>query len=168
MTVAAEATTIAEVTEDDLADLLPLVRAYCDFYGVAPADDDLLAVSRALIADPQREGLQLLARDGDGRPAGFATLFWSWSTLSAARKAILNDLFVVPDRRGSGLAEKLIEVAREHAREHGAAEMGWQTAMDNLRAQAVYERVGAAREEWLDYALPTESPHAERGPGETA
>ena len=153
MTVAA-ATTIAEVTEADLPDLLPLVRAYCDFYEVVPPDEDLLALSRALIGDPQREGLQLLARDDDGRPAGFATLFWSWSTLSAARLAVLNDLFVVPERRGSGVAEELIEVAREHAREHGATEMGWQTAKDNLRAQAVYERVGAAREEWLDYVLP--------------
>jgi RimJ/RimL family protein N-acetyltransferase len=33
--------------------------------------------------------------------------------------------------------------------------MDWQTASDNLRAQAVYERVGASREEWIDYALST-------------
>ena len=29
----------------------------------------------------------------------------------------------------------------------------WQTARDNQRAQAVYERVGARRSEWLDYSL---------------
>ena len=35
----------------------------------------------------------------------------------------------------------------------GATELAWQTAKDNLRAQAVYERVGARRAEWLDYSL---------------
>jgi hypothetical protein len=29
----------------------------------------------------------------------------------------------------------------------------WQTARDNGRAQALYERVGAHREEWVDYWL---------------
>jgi hypothetical protein len=31
----------------------------------------------------------------------------------------------------------------------------WQTALDNLRAQAVYERVGGQRSQWVDYSLPT-------------
>ena len=51
------------VGEDDLADLLPLLRGYCDFYEVAPSDEALLAMCRALIADPEREGVQLIARD---------------------------------------------------------------------------------------------------------
>ena len=52
--------------EEDLEDLLPLMRGYCDFYEVDPPDDGLLGVSRALIADPDGEGVQLLARDADG------------------------------------------------------------------------------------------------------
>ena len=64
---------IQAVAEPDLPDLLPLMRAYCEFYEVAPSDDDLLAMARVLIADPEREGLQLLARDGEGRALGFAT-----------------------------------------------------------------------------------------------
>src|SRR5262249_39069094 len=58
---------IVMVGDDDLPELLPLVRAYCDFYRVAPADEGLLELSRALIADPGREGVQLLARDEAGR-----------------------------------------------------------------------------------------------------
>jgi hypothetical protein len=42
--------TIERVTEADLAELLPLMRGYCDFYEVAPSDEALLALSRALIA----------------------------------------------------------------------------------------------------------------------
>jgi GNAT superfamily N-acetyltransferase len=144
---------ITRVGEDDLEELLPLLRGYCDFYEVSPTDEALLAVSRALIADPEREGLQLIAREPDGRAVGFATVYWSWQTLNAARLGVMNDLFVAPEARGSGLADRLIAACRERAAEHGATELAWQTAKDNLRAQAVYERVGARRAEWLDYSL---------------
>lgn len=144
---------IGRVREEDLPDLLPLMRAYCDFYEVAPSDESLLALSRALLADPDGQGVQLIARGENGRAVGFATVYWSWSTLSAARLAVMNDLFVDPAARGAGAAEALIANCRELARKHGAAWLGWQTAKDNLRAQKVYDRVGAERSEWFDYGL---------------
>jgi GNAT superfamily N-acetyltransferase len=144
--------TIARATAADVPELLPLMRAYCDFYEVAPSDEALRALSEALIADPEREGVQLLARE-DGRAVGFATIFWSWATTSAARIGVMNDLYVAPEARGSGAAEALIRACLEECRLHGAAELTWQTAKDNARAQRVYDRVGAARSEWLDYSL---------------
>jgi GNAT superfamily N-acetyltransferase len=146
---------IAIVTEDDLPDLLPLMRGYCDFYEVDPSDERLLDLARTLIADPERQGLQLIARDdGDGRAVGFATIFWTWSTLSADRLAVMNDLFVSADARGGGVADALIAACADQCRERGVPELAWQTAKTNVRAQAVYERVGAARDDrWLDYSL---------------
>ena len=143
----------SRVTTADLPDLLPLVRAYCDFYGVAPSDDALLAISRALIADPDREGMQLIARSADGEAVGFATVYWSWDTLIAARVGIMHDLFVTPPARGTGIADLLIDACVEECRRHGAAKLGWQTAPDNTRARRVYERVGATKDEWVDYWL---------------
>ena len=146
-------TDTSRVTAADLPDLLPLVRAYCDFYDVSPSDEALLEVSRALIADPDRDGVQLIAR-GDGEGAvGFATVYWSWDTLIAARVGIMHDLFVIPAARGTGIVDLLIEACVEECRRHGAAKLGWQTASDNARAQRVYERVGAIRDEWVDYGL---------------
>jgi GNAT superfamily N-acetyltransferase len=145
--------TFHTVSEQDLGDLLPLMRAYCDFYEVAPVDEDLLAMARALIADPEREGVQILARDEAGRAVGFATIFWSWSTLRASRIGVMNDLFVDPAARGRGVAEALIAECVGRCRSRGASSLGWQTAKDNRRAQAVYERAGAARSEWVDYSL---------------
>jgi GNAT superfamily N-acetyltransferase len=144
---------VERVTEDDLQELLPLVRAYCDFYEVAPSDEALLSLSRALLDDPLREGVQLIARDDAGAAVGFATVFWTWSTLQAARIAVMNDLFVAPEARGQGVADALIAACREQASHHGAAWLGWQTAKDNARAQAVYDRAGAERSEWIDYGL---------------
>ena len=144
---------IATVTEADLPELLLLMRGYCDFYEVDPSDDALLALARVLIADPD-QGLQLIARDGDDTASGFATIFWTWSTLSAAKLGVMNDLFVAEDARGGGIADALIAACVEHCRQHRATELAWQTARTNLRAQAVYERVGAKRDDrWLDYSL---------------
>jgi GNAT superfamily N-acetyltransferase len=148
---------IVVVGHDHLPELLPLVRAYCDFYRVAPGDEALLELSRALIADPGREGVQLLARDDAGTAVGFATVFWTWQTLDASRVGIMNDLYVAPEARGDGVASALIAACLEHCRQHGAAELAWQTANDNHRAQALYDRIGATRDDrWLDYSLPVE------------
>lgn len=145
-------TEISRVTQGDLDELLPLMRAYCDFYEVDPSDDALLALSRALIADPAREGLQLIARS-NGEVVGFATIYWSWATTIAARIGVMNDLYVAPTARGSGAADELILACLEECRQHGAVELTWQTAKDNERAQRVYDRIGGTRAEWVDYSL---------------
>jgi GNAT superfamily N-acetyltransferase len=144
---------IARVGEGDLDDLLPLMRGYSDFYEVDPPDEALLAMSRALIADPEREGVQFIARDEDGSALGFATVFWLWSTSRAARIGLMNDLFTAPEARGRGVGATLIAACLEAVRERGAVTLQWQTALDNHTAQALYDRVGGVREQWLDYYL---------------
>jgi GNAT superfamily N-acetyltransferase len=147
--------TIARVTEADLTELLPLIRAYCDFYEVAPSDEALLSLSRALIADPEHEGVQLLARN-EGRAVGFATIFWSWATTSAKRIGIMNDLYVAPEARGTGVAEALIDACRAECAARGAGKLTCQTPPGNAAAMKLYDRVGATREQWVDYWLPVE------------
>ena len=144
---------IDSARESDLPALLPLLRGYCDFYGASPSDAGLTAMVRALIGAPDADGMLLAARDGDGVPVGFATVGWKWSSLRAARIAVMEDLFVAPEARGQGAADALIHACAERAREHGAPVLSWQTATDNHRAQAVYERVGATGDAWLEYEL---------------
>jgi GNAT superfamily N-acetyltransferase len=141
------------VGETDLADLVPLVVAYCAFYETAPGAPALERLSRTLIAGPDTEGIQLIARTDDGTAIGFATIFWTWQTTVAARLAVMNDLFVTAPARGSGAAQALIAAAAQRARAQGAVELSWITAPENLRAQAVYDRTGAQRERWITYAL---------------
>jgi len=141
---------VEDVTAEDLDDLAPLMRAYCDFYRVDPSDEALRDLSTALLDDP-REGVQLIARDDGGRPIGFATIYWTWQTLSAGRAGLMNDLFVAPDVRGGGVGRALIDACRAHCRERGIDHLIWQTAKDNHTAQRLYDGIGATREEWLDY-----------------
>ncbi|TFG70164.1 MAG: N-acetyltransferase, partial [Solirubrobacterales bacterium] len=104
-------TTISKVTEIDLSELLPMMRAYCEFYETNPRDDRLVALSKALLGDPG-EGVQYIARGEDRAALGFATVFWSWDTTEAVRTGIMHDLFVVPEARGRAVGRKLIEACR--------------------------------------------------------
>jgi GNAT superfamily N-acetyltransferase len=143
---------IQTVGSADVADLMPMLRAYCDFYRVHPSDERLLALVTALIDDPS-EGLQLIARESDGTPLGFATIYWTWQTLYAGRVGVLNDLFVVPASRGTGAGRALIERCRELCRARGAEKLVWETAPDNATAQRLYDGIGAEKSTWLTYEL---------------
>jgi ribosomal protein S18 acetylase RimI-like enzyme len=138
-------------TQSDSDALLPLVEAYVvDFYGRPHPGEDKL---RDLITKLARGegGVQFVAHSGAGL-VGFATLFFTLSTLEAAPVAIMNDLYVVEDARGSSVASDLFLACRAESKGRGCAYMSWETAPDNHRAQAFYERMGGVREDWLTYS----------------
>jgi GNAT superfamily N-acetyltransferase len=144
--------TISKVGQLDLSELLPMLRAYCDFYEVEPRDDRLVSLCRSLIDDPG-EGQQLIARDEEGKAVGFATIYWGWQTLDAGRIGIMNDLYVVPDVRGGGVGRALIEACRGACRKKGVGRLVWETAPDNRTAQRLYDSTGAESSTWMAYEI---------------
>ena len=147
----AEGVEIQPAREEELEELLPLMRAYCDFYESTPTDEGVLAMARKLITDPS-QGTVFIARE-DGRAIGFATLDWKWSMLKGARIGYLEDLFVDPEARGRGTADALIQVCADRCRELGMPALEWLTAPDNHRAQKVYSRTGAESDTYVEYDL---------------
>ncbi|MBO0680482.1 GNAT family N-acetyltransferase [Mycolicibacterium sp. S2-37] len=129
-----------------------MLRAYCDFYRVDPTDEALRALAVALLDHPE-EGVQLIARDNAETPVGFATIYWTWQTLHAARVGVLNDLYVAPNVRGGGTGRALIERCLRLCRERGVARLTWETAPDNHVAQRLYDALGAEKSPWLSYEL---------------
>ena len=144
---------IDSATPDDVDALVPLMHDYCVFYDVEPKDVGLAEMARALIALPDEEGMLLVARGEDGAPVGFAAVAWKWSSLRAARVAVLEDLFVHPGTRRSGAGRALLDACAERARSHGAPALLWATATDNHTAQSVYDAAGAKGEIWMEYEL---------------
>jgi GNAT superfamily N-acetyltransferase len=143
---------VRAASPDEVEELLPLMRAYCDFYEFDPPDAGLRKLLGSLIADPE-QGAVFIARDGDGTAVGVATMDWRWSASRGARMGHLEDLFVSPEARGGGAAEALIEACAELCRARGAPALDWLTRPDNHRARAVYERVGATGDTWIEYDL---------------
>ena len=90
------------------------------------------------------------------RAIGFTQLYPSFSSISAARLFILNDLFVSPDARRSGAGSALLRAAADFGRAANAVELELSTAMSNHGAQALYEREGWQRDqEFFVYRLRT-------------
>jgi GNAT superfamily N-acetyltransferase len=143
---------IRKATLEDLPDLLPLLRGYCDFYDSNPPDAGLEAMARDVINSPEDQAFLLVAEDGD-ELVGFANCCWKWSSLRGARIVFLDDLFVHPRSRGEGHGDSLIAACGAIGKDHGAPVMSWLTATDNHRAQAVYNRVGGTSETFLEYEL---------------
>jgi GNAT superfamily N-acetyltransferase len=136
----------------DLDALLPLVRGYREFYEQAH--------------DAQRERALLVSHFGDDSSAiyvawrdeaavGFVQMFAYTSTVQLVPTLVLEDLFVLPEARGEGVAAALLERSLEHARSVGAGGMFLETAHDNQAAQRVYQRCGWVREgHFLKYNAP--------------
>jgi GNAT superfamily N-acetyltransferase len=58
----------------------------------------------------------------------------------------LNDLFVASDARGQGVAQALLRHAHQWAQETHAKRLVLSTAIDNVAAQRVYEKLGWQRD----------------------
>jgi ribosomal protein S18 acetylase RimI-like enzyme len=143
---------ITRATLSDLDALAPLFDGYRVFYG-KPSDP---ATARAFLRErlSNDESVIFLARDADGSALGFTQLYPCFSSVSARRLWILNDLFVALDARRRGVARALLERAREHGQETGVVRLILQTAHDNTQAQALYESLGWVRQGGMyEYAL---------------
>lgn len=147
---------VRPVVAEDLPALLPLLRGYSTFYEASPGDDELMGMARSLLAEPDREGQQLVAVGSAGELLGFATLLWTWDTTRAVRIAVMEDLFVRDDARGRGVGRELLRACHGRAHERGCDSLTWETAPDNRTAQRLYDATGATRDTWYAYRLPTD------------
>jgi GNAT superfamily N-acetyltransferase len=147
---------VRPIGRQELEEVLPLIAGYQQFYGAQPDD----ARNRAFFSrflHPSAEGL-LLGAWMEGRLAGFATLYWFFSSTKAAETVLMNDLYVRHDVRGGGIGRALISSAVDEARRRGAAHLEWFTAPDNLTAQRLYDSVpGAERSTWYAYEIKASS-----------
>lgn len=135
---------VRQATVHDLDAVVPLFDAYRQFYRQPPD----LERAREFLAERFRhhESVIFLAFDGGGAAVGFTQLYRLFSSVSATRKYLLNDLYVVAAARRSGAARQLIEAATAFARANGAASMSLSTAVDNRPAQQLYESLGWERD----------------------
>lgn len=133
---------VREAGLEDVGRLAPLFDGYRQFYR-QPADPE---GARRFLAERLGAGESriFLAETEDGWPLGFVQLFPSFSSVSMRRLWILNDLFVAPDARRSGVARALMNRARDLAVETGAKGLILETESHNAPARRLYEGLGWA------------------------
>jgi GNAT superfamily N-acetyltransferase len=143
---------ISQANAADLPDVAPLFDAYRCFYH-QPAD---AALARNFIEARlrQRDSVIFIARDAGGTAIAFAQLYPSFSSVSAGRVWVLNDLFVVPAARRTGTGRALLIAVTQFARTNGDLRIELATATDNTAAQTLYRSLGWVREShYHHYAL---------------
>jgi len=143
--------TIRKAQIEDLDLVAPLFDAYRQFYRQPP--DPQLA--RAFLTDRFRnnESIIFIALNDSGAALGFTQP--SFSSASARRIYILNDLFVAPEARRQNVGRKLLQAAADFGNKAGAVRLTLSTALDNSTAQSLYESAGWLRNtEFCTYTLP--------------
>jgi ribosomal protein S18 acetylase RimI-like enzyme len=91
--------------------------------------------------------LALDTEDGQQVPVGFTQLYPKYSSVSATKNWILNDLYVESSHRKQGIGEVLIKTAMHFAKAEGATFVQLETAVDNYTAQSLYEAIGFKKQE---------------------
>ena len=136
---------IGRAGSPDLDEVARLFDAYRQFYE-RPSEPERV---RAFLTDRLRnqDSIILLARLELAGPAvGFTQLYPTFSSVSIGRAFVLNDLFVDPSSRARGVGEALLLAGARIGRETGALYLELETAITNLAAQRLYERLGWKRE----------------------
>jgi len=139
---------------DELAGLFDQYRVFYE------KDSDLEACRRFLAERLKNDQSIIFAAQGsNGALQGFTQLYQSFCSVELGPLIYLYDLFVEPSARRTGMARALMETARRFALEQGANRLQLETAMDNTRAQALYEDLGYERDtEFYTYHLPLTGP----------
>ena len=90
----------------------------------------------------------------DGEPAGFAVWFHNYSTFLSRRGLYLEDLFVLPDKRGRGVGRALLRHLAGIAVARGCGRMEWAVLDWNETAIRFYQSLGAQpMADWTIYRL---------------
>ena len=145
--------TIRPATVDDVDTLISLITALADFEKLPPPD----AAARARLIEHgfgDRPKYEAWIAKWEGVPVGYSIMFETYSTFLARPTLYLEDVFVLPDYRRRGIGKALLHNCFRLADERGCGRMEW-TCLDwNVRAQDVYEGLGARKmNEWLLYRL---------------
>jgi GNAT superfamily N-acetyltransferase len=112
---------------------------YTRFYEREPSD----AISRhtwARILDPTSPVHAIVAERGDGEVVGIANYIVHENTSALAAACYLQDLFVQPDQRATGVGKLLIDWLVEEMKVEGWSRLYWNTKENNYRARALYDK----------------------------
>lgn len=135
----ADAITVRAVHAADYDAWLPLWRAYQEFYKTE-IPEKTTRTTWARFLDPHEPVFGAVAMAGE-RAVGMVHWLYHRGTWAIGNPCYLEDLFVAPEQRGSGIGRKLIEHVYAAARIGGCAKVYWLTHETNKNAMLLYDRI---------------------------
>ncbi|TWP35967.1 GNAT family N-acetyltransferase [Leekyejoonella antrihumi] len=146
---------IRSATSADIPEILRVIRDLAT-YEKAPeqavaTDTDLQAV---LFPDHGHPSTFCHIGEIDGKVAGIALWFLSFSTWTGKQGIWLEDLFVDPQQRGTGLGKALLASLAQVCVERGLTRLEWCVLNWNTPSIEFYDALGALpQDDWTTYRL---------------
>lgn len=134
---------IRAAVEDDAPLLLQLIRELAEYEELS---HEVVATEQALrksLFGERRVAEALIAEIGD-EPVGFALFFHTFSTFLGKPGIYLEDLYVRPGHRRSGIGHALLTELARLAKERGCGRLEWSVLDWNEPAIGFYRGIGAA------------------------
>jgi GNAT superfamily N-acetyltransferase len=136
-------------TERDVPTILKLIRDLAEYERLAHEVEATTARVRAHGFGRRRYFETIICRRG-GTPVGFALYFFTYSTFLARPTLYLEDLFVLPEERGTGAGKALLRALARIAVRRGCGRLEWAVLDWNRPAIGFYKRLGAKlRRQWI-------------------
>lgn len=86
---------------------------------------------------------EVVFAEEDGVAVGFALFFHNFSTFVGRKGMYLEDLFILPEKRGLGYGKALLKYVARIAVERGCGRMEWICLDWNESALSIYRSIGA-------------------------
>ncbi len=138
------------VSEDDKAEWRTLFDGYADFYKVQMTDDIIDTVWNWLL-DPDHVFEGLLTRDDTGRAVAIAHIRACPRPLGGCEIGFLDDMFVLPAARGSGVADAVFAALKDLAADRGWPSIRWITQHFNERGRGFYDKYTNGPSDFIMY-----------------
>ncbi|WP_395067432.1 GNAT family N-acetyltransferase [Paraburkholderia silvatlantica] len=115
-----------------------------------------------------RPAAEALVAEDAGRIVGYALFFHNYSTFLSRRGLYLEDLYVQPSQRGTGLGTAMLRALAAIAVERGCARFEWTVLDWNTPAIGFYEKLGATvLPDWRVVRMTGDALDKLAAPGET-
>lgn len=139
---------IVPAVEADVPAIHSLIGALAEYERLSHEVASTAADLRRDLFGPRPYAEVLLAKS-DEQTVGFALFFHNYSTFLGRPGIYLEDLFVLPDRRGEGIGRQLLVALARLAVERNCGRLEWSVLDWNEPAIGFYKRMGArVMDEW--------------------
>jgi GNAT superfamily N-acetyltransferase len=129
-------------TPADVPDVLRLIRGLADYERLLHEVTATEAALQAVLFCPLPQAHAVLA-ELDGAPVGLAVFYYTLSTFTLRPNIFLEDLFVEPAHRGSGLGLALMRYLARRAVQENCGRIEWRVLNWNQPSIDFYRRLGA-------------------------
>jgi GNAT superfamily N-acetyltransferase len=143
---------------EDVPEILAMIRELAEYerapHEVTATEEHLRST---LFADEPKVFGHLAVDVATGQVVGMAIWFLSYSTWLGAHNLYLEDLYVRPDARGTGVGRLLLQTLAQVCVQRGYPRLEW-WVLDWNPARDFYAAIGAdALTEWIPYRLHGEA-----------